>query len=77
LNDLDVKCYSGHTLAERPVSFRWQGSRHVVEEVEGAWLEPGSRCFRVCTEGGGRFCLCYNETEGQWSLTELQGADEC
>ena len=59
------------------MSFRWQSAQYVVEEIERAWLEPGSRSFQVCTGGSGRFRLGYNETEGQWSLTELQGADEC
>jgi len=71
LNNLEVRCYSGHTYAERPESLRWQGVEYLVEEIEEAWQESGKRCFRVLTSDNKRFKLCYNETKEQWSLTEL------
>ncbi len=71
LNNLEVNCYSGHTYAERPKSFRWEGIEYEVEEIEKAWVEPGKRYFRVRTGGNKLFRLCYNETERRWSLTEL------
>ena len=71
MNNLEVRCYSGHTYAERPESFRWQGVEYLVEEIEEAWQEPGKRCFRVLAGDKKRFKLCYNETKEQWSLTEL------
>lgn len=71
MNNLEVRCYSGHTYAERPESFRWQGVEYPVKEIEEAWQEPGKRCFRVLAGGNKRFKLCYNVAKGQWSLTEL------
>ena len=70
--NLKVNCYSGHTYAERPQSFEWQGIEYEVEEIEKAWLEPGERHFRVRTGAGKFFQLCYNETEGEWWLTEME-----
>ena len=71
LNDLTVKCYSGHTYAEEPCSFRWQGAAYEVEMIEKSWLEPGKRCFRVKTGGNKLFQLCYNEQYRQWSIVEV------
>lgn len=71
MNNLEVRCYSGHTYAERPESFRWQGVEYRVREIEKAWQEPGKRCFQVRVGDNKRFMLCYNEAEGRWSLTEL------
>ena len=71
MNNIEVRCYSGHTYAERPESFRWQGAEYLVEEIEEAWQEPGKRYFRVKVGDKKRFKLCYNETKEQWSLTEL------
>ena len=71
MNNLIVNCYSGHTYAERPKSFLWEGVEYEVEEIEKEWLEPGERCFRVHTTDNKLFRLCYNETERNWSLTEL------
>ncbi len=66
-----VSCYSGHTYAERPQSFLWQGIEYRVKEIEKAWQEPGKRLFKVTTDGGKSFELCYNETDDQWSAIDL------
>ena len=71
MNNLEVRCYSGHTYAEKPVSFRWRDVEYPVEEIEKAWQEPGKKYFQVLTGGNKRFRLCYNVTKEQWSLTEL------
>jgi len=68
---IQVNCYSGHTYAERPKSFLWQGTEYKVEEVEKAWQEPGKRLFKVITDRGETFELCYNEMNDQWSAIEL------
>jgi len=68
-DNLKVNCYSGHTYAERPRSFIRQGIEYEVEEMEGAWQEPGERHFKVRTQDNKFFHLCYNETQKQWSLT--------
>jgi hypothetical protein len=68
---LKVRSYSGHTYPERPVSFSWRGVEHTVQEVEKEWREPGQRRFRVRTEDGKRFELCYDTQTDKWSVTEL------
>ena len=70
MNNLKVNCYSGHTYAERPESFEWQGIVYEVEEIKRAWEEPGERYFKVRTRDNKLFRLCYNEAEDQWSLIE-------
>ena len=71
LNRPVVRCYSGHTYPQRPVSFCWEGAEQVVAEVEAAWQEPGKHCFRVRTGGGRRFRLCYDRSCDGWQVTEL------
>ena len=73
MDKLKVNCYSGHTYAERPVSFQWQGIDYEVEEIERAWQEPGEKHFPVRTRDSKLFNLYYNETEKEWSLIELVG----
>lgn len=67
----EAKCYSGRIYAERPESFLWQNEEHKVSVIEKAWQEPGKRLFKVITEDGKSFELCYDETNDQWSATEL------
>jgi hypothetical protein len=71
MNNLKVTFYSGHTYAERPASFLWQDREHKVKEIEKAWQEPGKRLFKVITDEGKLFELCYNEADDQWSGIEL------
>ena len=71
MKKIQVHCYSGHTYAERPASFLWQGIEYRVKEIEKVWQEPGKKLFRVTTEQGKSFELCYSETEDRWSATEL------
>ena len=71
VDNLKVNCYSGHTYAEEPRSFLWEGIEYEVQEIEKAWQEPGEKHFRVHTKDNKLFQLCYNETEKQWSLIEL------
>lgn len=68
---LKVNCYSGHTYAESPRSFQWEGVAYEVEVIEKTWREPGERYFKVRTGDNKLFELCYNETEKRWSITEL------
>ena len=70
-NSLKVNCYSGHTYAERPRSFEWQGIKYEVEDIVRAWREPGEKHFLVSTRDNKLFKLCYNELEKQWSLVEV------
>ena len=71
--ELIVECYSGHTYAQEPRAFVWQGRRHVVRKVERAWRTPEGPHFRVITDvenGEWRMeCeLAYNEQADTWSL---------
>jgi len=68
LNNLIVKCYSGHIYAEEPRSFEWDGVEYKVVEIERAWREPAGRHFLVRTGDNKLFQLCYNEAEERWSL---------
>ena len=71
MNNLIVRCYSGYTYAERPISFVWQGVSYEVEMIERDWQEPQKKYFQVRTRENKLFQLCYSETEKGWSLTEL------
>ena len=73
MDNLSVNCYSGHTYAQRPVSFRYKNTNYRVEQIIKTWQQPGSRYFQVRTDCHKAFQLCYNETNDQWSLIELAG----
>jgi hypothetical protein len=73
--EISVQCYSGHTYAERPVSFILNSDRYYVSSIEKEWIEPGKRYFRVITDTNKSFELCYNETDQKWTLTGQTGGN--
>ena len=74
MDNLKVNCYSGHTYAETPRSFEWEGIEYEVAEIEKSWQQPGERHFQVRTKDNKLFQLCYNETEDRWSIIEFAGS---
>ena len=73
---VEVDCYSGHTYAERPQSFLWQGTKYEIKEIEKAWQEPRERHFQIRTTDNKFFHLWYNERQKEWSLIELIGGEK-
>jgi hypothetical protein len=71
-----VECYSGHTYAQEPRAFVWQGQRYIVRTVEWAWRTPQGPCFRVRTEDDGRFELIYKEADERWAISLLMSEEE-
>ena len=70
MQEITVKCYSGHTYAQEPRSFTWLDTEYVVEEIVSARKEPGERHFLVKT-GDNKSCqICYNEANERWSIIE-------
>ena len=65
---VEVKCYSGHTYAERPLAFTWQGKEYRVVEIVKEWRGEGGKCFIVRTGDNKSFQLCYNEAQDTWRL---------
>jgi hypothetical protein len=65
---LEVECYSGYTLAERPTAFVWHGRRFQIERILKQWRSPEGPGFRVVTTDGARFELVYDETRDEWSF---------
>ena len=79
MTELKVECYSGHTYAQEPRAFVWQGRRCEIEAVEARWRTPEGPAFRVRVQSEEVFELCYHEIEDRWSLAQalepLSGLD--
>lgn len=71
MSDLAVECYSGHTYAQEPQRFTWEGVRYIVERVEERWRTPEGPAFRVRTRPGACFLLRYLEQEERWLVETL------
>lgn len=65
---VEVRCYSGHTYAQRPVAFYLEGEEYQVKEVLKTWREPRRVLFSVATAEGRAFTLAYDEGNDDWHL---------
>jgi hypothetical protein len=68
-----VKCTSGYTYAQRPVSFTFEGQEIQVKEIVAEWREPAAKKFVVLSEHGQQFELGYQIEEQQWQILLLPG----
>ena len=66
-----VRCYSGYAYAQEPRSLIWQGEENRINSIDKTWQEPGHKLFRVTTEKGTTFNLCYNLIADKWTAVEV------
>jgi uncharacterized surface anchored protein len=72
---IEVKCYSGYKVNERPVAFTYQGHRHEVAEIIDRWYEGGTDptrpeidYFKVKTTNGEVYLLRHLSLFDAWSI---------
>lgn len=67
---VEVECYSGHKLDERPLRFRLKGRVFEVVEVLDRWYGPDDVYFKVRATGGGSYILRKHSAPGEaeWTL---------
>ena len=63
-----VRCHSGYTYAQRPVSFSYEGNEYKVERIIAETRLPEARQFLVTEVSGRVFELCYDEAEDAWQV---------
>lgn len=63
-----VRCHSGHTYAQRPVSFVYSGEEHQVARVIAEKRLPEGKQFLVADASGKVFDLLYDEHNDAWQV---------
>src|SRR5688572_11412636 len=73
---IHVDAHSGYKANERVEAF-WLDAMieeseltgvYEIEAVEDRWYAPNAEYFRVRTEDGKRYILCYDERADEWTL---------
>jgi hypothetical protein len=72
---IQVECYSGYRINERPMAFIYQDRRWEIQEIVDRWHEggidparPEVSYFKVKTTEGGSFILRYLSIFDAWSV---------
>lgn len=58
-----IEFFSGHTYAQRPVAFTWEGRKYQVETILSEWKTPDGKIFLVCTTSDEEFELVYQDED--------------
>ena len=71
---VEVVCYSGYKVDERPVRFRLGGQDYFVEERLDQWYEPQDVLFKLKANDGNVYSLRRRSTtpEGEWGLESFR-----
>jgi hypothetical protein len=71
---VEVGCYSGYKVDERPVRFRLGARDYSVEELLDQWYGPQDVFFKVKANDGNVYILRRRSTtpEGEWSLESFR-----
>lgn len=71
---LEVECYSGRKADERPVRFRLDGRKYLVEEVLDQWYGREDEFFKVRADDGNLYILRHELSvpEGDWHLVSFR-----
>ena len=72
---IQVECYSGYKLNERPTAFTYHGHRREIREIVDRWYEgdmdptrPEVIYFKIKTTEDGIFILRYLSLFASWSI---------
>jgi hypothetical protein len=72
---IQVECYSGHKVNERPTAFTYQGRQLEISEIVDRWYEgsvkpddPVINYFKIKTNDGSIFILRYVASSDNWSI---------
>ena len=75
---IEVECYSGYKVNERPMAFTYQGHRQDIREIIDRWHEgdvdstrPEVSYFKVKTKDSKIFVLRYLSFVDAWSIKLL------
>jgi hypothetical protein len=63
-----VNCHSGFRYAERPVSFRYAGHLHEINEIQAQWKTETGYTFSVLTDELQQYQLTYDEYWDVWQI---------
>ncbi|HNT56568.1 MAG TPA: hypothetical protein PKL99_01705 [Syntrophales bacterium] len=77
-----VECYSGYKVNERPRAFVFRGKRRIVADILDRWYEGGTGpgrppldYFKIRTEEGEDYILCYHSLFDRWAVVIPGGKD--
>jgi hypothetical protein len=71
---LQVQCYSGTKVDERPVRFRLDDREYLVEEILDQWYGPEHIFFKLRADDSNFYILRHRTSlpDGEWELVSFR-----
>jgi hypothetical protein len=72
--NVQVECYSGRKAEEKPVRFRLDEHKYIVEEVLDQWYGPDHVFFKLRADDGNVYILRHQTSvpDGAWELISFR-----
>ncbi len=71
---IEVDCYAGYKGEERPVRFRLEGHKYVVQEVVDQYYGPEHIFFKIRADDCNEYVLRHQTSvpDGAWDLISFR-----
>jgi hypothetical protein len=71
---VEVECYAGRKVEERPLRFRVDGHEYLVREVLDQWYGPEDILFKIRADDGNIYVLRHQTSvpDGEWDLVSFR-----
>ena len=74
LKVIQVSCYSGYKVNERPITFSVHGRQLMVEQIIDRWYGESACYFKILANDQKIYLIKYNQGEDQWTLEKILGS---
>jgi hypothetical protein len=68
---VEVQCYAGRKVDERPVRFRIGERDYMVEEIVEQWYGPENSFYKVRADDRNLYLLGLDTSTGTWGIELL------
>jgi hypothetical protein len=66
---VNVKCYSGYKINERPISFSTHSREYKVLDIIDTWHGPDYAYFKLKADDNNIYILKCDERNNEWEIT--------
>jgi hypothetical protein len=76
LKTIQVRCYSGYKVNERPMQLTFRGRTLMVLEILDRWYGINHSYFKVLADDRRIYLIRYDDDDDLWSVEKIRGLQQ-
>jgi hypothetical protein len=76
LKTIQVSCYSGYKVNERPMQFTFRGRKFMVLEILDRWYGINHSYFKALADDRKIYLIRYDHHDDLWTLEKIIGLQQ-